>query len=528
MQLRSALIFIVTFFVSLCSIVYELIYSQLLTVIFGGTVLRYSITIGLYLFCLGIGSFLYNYIAKYDKKKSFVLVEMGLSIVGFFGVIFIIGLNSYFGFLPHIVKVVLSNIPVVLIGILSGLDLPLLSFFAGEKSSAYSQVLGVDYFGSLIGTVAYSLLFYPSYGLIFSAAVIAFINLLVSLALFIFLYKKKSISFTISFFILISAFIFVLVNISSVSDYLMKLYLSQSIISFYDSWTIGDLFVNVKDVFFTPYQMVFLYSLVLNPGSQYELKNTCLNIDEHIQLCDSWVHEYHAGLVDVPMAFFENVTNNTRVLLIGGGDGIAVNYLKKYGVQIDQVDIDEKFVNYGKNSEFISKYQNNSFDYPLLNLIIDDGFTYARNTKNKYDLVILDLPGLKEDKMLPLYSKEFFTAIKDTLNEKGIIITWIYSFEENPDYSEVLMNTLSSTNLSYFIEYESYRLSDDARFPVENYLLVSNDNTRQLNFSKNEYVAQFYKKYKDLLWQELNFNNSLPVNSVFKPSYKMIIKNEGQ
>ncbi len=524
MQLKNILIFIVTFFVSLCTIIYELVYAQLLTVIFGGTVLRYSITIGLFLFCLGIGSFLYNYVSKYDKKKSFVLVEMALSIVGFFGVVFIIALNSYFSFLPHLVRVVLSNIPVILIGILSGLDLPLLSFFAGEKSSAYSQVLGVDYFGSLAGTFIYSLFFYPTYGLIFSAAAIAFVNLLVSLALFIFLYKKKSISFIISFFVLIGAFIFILTNISFVSDYLMKLYLSQSIISFYDSWNLGDLFVKVSDIFFTPYQMVFLYSIVVNPGTQYEWNNTCLNIDEHVQLCDSWVHEYHAGLVDVPMSFFENATSNTRVLLIGGGDGIAVNYLKKYNVSIDQVDIDEKFVNYGKTSEFVSKYQNNSFEYPLLNLVIEDGFTYARNTKNKYDLIILDLPGLKEDKMLPLYSKEFFLSIKNILNENGIIVTWVYSFEENPDYSNVLINTLSSANLSYFLEYASYRLSDGARFPVEDYILLSDNNSLKINLSKNEYVSNLSKKYQDLSWKEINFNENLPVNSVFKPSYKMIIK----
>lgn len=525
MELKKGLIFIVTFFVSFCTIVYELVYCQLLTVVFGGTVLRYSITIGLFLFCLGIGSFLYNYIAKYDKKKSFVLIEMALSIVGFTGVIFIIGLNSYFSFLPHVVRVILSNIPVVLIGILSGLDLPLLSFFAGEKSSAYSQVLGIDYFGSLVGTFVYSLVFYPYQGLIFSAAIVAFINLVVALLLFIFLYKKRSLFFVISFILFICVFALILINISAVSDYLMKLYLSQSILSSYDSWVLGDIFVKVTDIFFTPYQMVFLYSIIVNPGTSFELNNTCLNIDDHIQLCDSWVHEYHAGLIDVPMSFFEN-NSDMKVLLIGGGDGIAVNYLRKYGVKIDQVDIDGKFIEYGKNSEFVSKYQNNSFDYPLLNLIIDDGFVYARNTKEKYDLIILDLPGLKEDKMLPLYSMEFFSSIKNILNEDGIVITWAYSFKEYPEYSKVLLNTISSANFSYFAEYSSYRVSDEFGFPVEDYILLSNNVNREINLSKNDYVSSLSKRYNNLSWQELKFDKSVPVNSVFKPSYKMLIPNE--
>lgn len=524
MQLKNALVFIVTFLVSFCTIIYELVYAQLLTVIFGGTVLRYSITIGLFLFCLGVGSFLYNYLEKYDKKKFFVFVEIGLSLAGFFGVVFIICLNSYFGFLPHLLRVILSNIPIVLIGILSGLDLPLLSFFAGEKSSTYSQVLGVDYFGSLAGTIIYSLVLYPYQGLIFSSAIVAFTNLFVALLLFMFLYKKRNISLTIFFSFLVLTFILILVNISAVSDYLMKVYISNSILNFYSGWFFENIAVSVKEVVFTPYQMVFLYSLVLNQGTSHEMNNTCMNIDGHIQLCGSWVHEYHAGLVDVPMAFFEN-TSNMNVLLIGGGDGIAVNYLRKYGVRIDQVDIDKEFVEYGKNSEFVSNYQNGSFDYPLLNLTIDDGFSYIRNTQNKYDLVILDLPGLKEDKLLPLYSQEFFLSVNRVLKDNGMAITWVYSFKENPEYGNVLMNTLSASNFKYFINYSSYK-ADETRFPVEDYLIFSNNNSRKIDISKSEYVYQLSRVYSYLNWENFVFSKEISVNSVFKPSYKMLIKNE--
>jgi len=524
MKLKNLILFIVTFFVAFCSIVYELVYSQLLTIIFGGTVLRYSITIGLFLFCLGIGSFLYNYLEKYDKKKLFVYIEICLSIIGFFGVWFIIALNSYFSFLPHFIRIILSNVPIILVGILSGLELPLLSFFSGEKSSTYSQVLGVDYFGSLAGMVLYSLVFYPYQGLIFSAFIVAFFNLIIALLLFIFLYKKKDILLGIIFSIFLVLFILIFFRIDSFSDYLMKVYLSNSILNFYSGWFFESIAVNVKEVVFTPYQMVFLYSIILNQGTAHELNNTCMNIDGHIQLCDSWVHEYHAGLVDVPMAFFENTTNMS-VLLIGGGDGIAVNYLSKYGVHVDQVDIDKKFVEYGKNSEFVSKYQNNSFNYSLLNLTIDDGFAYIKNTQNRYDLIILDLPGLKEDKLLPLYSQEFFLSVNKVLKDNGVAITWVYSFRENPEYARVLMNTLSASKFEYFINYSSYQVNE-TRFPVEEYLIFSNNNSRKINISKSEYVSQLSPVYRDLTWEMFSFSEDISVNSVFKPNYGMLIKNE--
>ncbi len=526
MQSRKAILFIVTFFVSFCSIVYELIYSQLLTIIFGGAVLRYSLTIGLFLFCLGVGSFLYNYFEKYDKKKLFVYVEIILSIVGFFGVWFIIVINSYFSALPHWMLITLSNLPIVAVGILSGLELPLLSFFTGEKASAYSQILGVDYLGSLAGTVLYSLVFYPFQGPIFSAFIVAFFNLIIALLLFIFLYKKRDTLLILLLVVLFISFTSILFNINTFSDYLMKIYLSQTITESYSRWGLTQLVVNISEIIFTPYQMIYLYSTVLNPHTPYELNNTCLNIDEHVQLCDSWVNEYHSGLVDLPLSFFENVSSDTRVLLVGGGDGIATNFLRKYGVSIDLVDIDGKFVEYGKRSEFVSKYQNNSFDYPLLNLTIGDGFSFVKNTNNKYDLVLLDLPGLKEDKLLPLYSREFFISLNNSLKEKGVIVMWVYSFDNYPDYAKIMINTLAVSGFNYFIPYNSYYLPGGQSKIVEEYIMVSREDSREINLDKNDYVKSLSIFYSNLSWQKIEFSDDIPVNSVFKPSYAMLIKDE--
>lgn len=527
MQTKNLVLFIITFLVAFCTIIYELVYSQLLTIIFGGTVLRYSITIGLFLFSLGVGSFLYNYLAKYDKKKLFIFIEICLSLVGFFGVVFIICFNSFFSFLPHLLKVCVSNIPVVLVGILSGLDLPLLSFFVGEKSSSYSQVLGVDYFGSLAGTFLYSLVFYPHEGLIFSAFIVAFFNLLVAFLFFLAFDKRRNKILAVLFTFLLSVFVLILLNISFISDGLMKVYLTDSVrVSYFNEGSVK-VIAKVSEIFFTPYQMIFFYSIVLNSGTPHELHNLCMNIDEHVQLCSSWAKEYHNGLVDVPLAFFENISSDTKVLLIGGGDGIATNYLRKYNVSIDQVDIDAKFVEYAKSNEFITQYSNNSWDYPLLNLTIDDGFSYLKKNTKKYDLILLDLPGLKEDKLLPLYSREFFLSLNRSLSEKGIIVMWVYPFDTHKEYSEVLLNTLSVSGFNYFLPYNSYILPGGDNYKVEDYILVSRNDLRDINLSKNEYVSSLSSIYKNLNWQRINFSEYAGINSIFKPSYRMLIK-DGQ
>jgi spermidine synthase len=49
-------IYSLTFVLAFCSIVYELLLGQALSAFLGNTVLRYSVTIGLYMMSLGIGS----------------------------------------------------------------------------------------------------------------------------------------------------------------------------------------------------------------------------------------------------------------------------------------------------------------------------------------------------------------------------------------------------------------------------------------------------------------------------------------
>src|SRR3989338_8540170 len=86
---------LLTIVVSFCSIVYELVYSQALTVLYGETVARYSITIGLYLLSLGAGAFFYNLISPKNNPLFFWWNEIALPIVGPLVVVFLFFLGAF-------------------------------------------------------------------------------------------------------------------------------------------------------------------------------------------------------------------------------------------------------------------------------------------------------------------------------------------------------------------------------------------------------------------------------------------------
>ncbi len=73
-----------TFILAFCSIVYELLLGQSLSAFLGNTVLRYSVTIGLYMLSMGIGSLLAE--GRFVKHPVITLlrVEIALTVTGGF------------------------------------------------------------------------------------------------------------------------------------------------------------------------------------------------------------------------------------------------------------------------------------------------------------------------------------------------------------------------------------------------------------------------------------------------------------
>ena len=72
-----------TLIISGCSICYELIISAVSSYLVGDSTLQYSITIGLYMSAMGLGSYLSKYLKK-DLFNWFVCVEIGVGLTGGF------------------------------------------------------------------------------------------------------------------------------------------------------------------------------------------------------------------------------------------------------------------------------------------------------------------------------------------------------------------------------------------------------------------------------------------------------------
>src|ERR1051325_2091339 len=80
---RAPLLFLNVFVIATCGLVYELLAGTLSSYVLGDSVTQFSIIIGVYLFAMGVGSWVSRFIDK-DLAEKFVEVELGVAIVGGF------------------------------------------------------------------------------------------------------------------------------------------------------------------------------------------------------------------------------------------------------------------------------------------------------------------------------------------------------------------------------------------------------------------------------------------------------------
>ncbi len=516
---------LLTIIVAACSIIYELVYSQALTVLYGGTVARYSITIGLYLISLGTGAFFFNSFKFKNNVVFFWWIELLLSVVGPFGVLAIFQLSATslsLGFAPHGFIFLISHLPILIVGVLSGIEIPLLvSLLNPEEKDKFSRILGLDYLGAFLGTVAYSLLLFPHLGLLATALWTGFFNFLSMSIYTIWKMGKKPLLKIVS--VLLFTLYFILLFFSQdIQNYFQKMYCEDEIrFQFKEDPEVRS--VQVKESFSTPYQFISVYQTTSPKG---EVDN-CLSLDSHTQVCDSTYQSYHSGLVDVPMLFVHG--EKLKVLVIGGGDFIVVDYLLQYPQieSIDQVDIDGKFLEFMKTHPHFKTLHHDAYKNPKLNTLVEDGFTYLRFNRKQYDLILIDLPGIQHDKLAHLYSAEFFQFLYRSLSDRGVVSGWMYgALQDARKHYRVLMNTLREGGFKNHILYDAYQPGEMGDRPSQPFYILSKKGEAGalMSIDTSDYLNRLYPLYQDLTWIEIPFFPGIRPNTVLKPNYDIILK----
>lgn len=166
--------------VALCGIVYELIIGTVSSYLLGNSVVQFSLTIGFFMFSMGLGSLISKYFDE-NYVRNFIFVEIAIALIG--GVSSVL-LFMAFPYVRVLYEVTMYGL-ILSIGALVGMEIPILTTLLSEQKKikeSIADVMSLDYVGALIGSVAFPLVLLPSLGLIQSSFVIGLVNIFVATA----------------------------------------------------------------------------------------------------------------------------------------------------------------------------------------------------------------------------------------------------------------------------------------------------------------------------------------------------------
>ena len=396
---RIPLLFLNVIVIATCGLIYELLAGTLSSYVLGDSVTQFSLIIGIYLSAMGLGSWLSGFLDK-DLAKRFLEIELAVAVVGGFSapLLFLTFANvSYFSIILYTT--------VFAIGTLVGLEIPLLMRILKDEldfKQLVARVLALDYVGALVASLLFPIFLVPRLGLNRTSLLFGMLNAGVGIWgtwLLEDLIKKRDANFLrikgfVIIFLLLIAFI-----------------KADSLTTLAEDGLFSDNIVYAKS---SSYQRIVVtkgktgYALFLNGNLQFN------SFDEY---------RYHEALVHPAFAAFG--ANPKRVLVLGGGDGLAMREILTYPAveSVTLVDLDPMMTGLSKDLPVLAELNNRAFEDRRVSVFNADAFVWLDNDKiEPFDIVIIDFPDPNNFALGKLYTTRFYNLLKSKLNPDATIV----------------------------------------------------------------------------------------------------------
>ncbi len=451
-QMRLWLLLLSVFLVIASGIIYELLIAAYSAYLQGDSIYQFSLTIGLFMSAMGVGSYLSGKVEK--QIESFLItIELSLALIGTFS-IFLLGVIDLYTpiYTPS------SHLLTFILGVLTGFPVPLVIRLSETKlptKNLLANVLFIDYIGALAGSLILPLWLLPHFGFDKSAIFAATLSFIGALFATFLLYEELIPFKKISFFIFVVSF------------------------ALFFSWNFNEsLLKKLKHRKNPQLQEVFLHhSLYQELRFVRYKKSYYLSLNGQPQFSTQDERRYHESLIHPAMSL---ASSRRRILLLGGGDGLALREVWKYHdvEKVIMVDLDPAMTQFGQQNAVIRRLNRHSMkplkrhrhycvyrwlcsgraprllwslprkaakaDCPSYShslpsepdchlsiekksqeqqLIIKnrDAWKFIEESRERFPVIISDLPDATNIALSKLYSVEFYRMLKKHLAPQGML-----------------------------------------------------------------------------------------------------------
>jgi spermidine synthase len=420
----------------------EVLLSTVSSYVLGNTIIQFSIVMGLMMIFMGISQWAQVLIGKEGLVEKFIMVELFLSLLCGFTPLIVYGAFAYADTHFEFVQRSLA----CLIGFLIGFEIPIVlrinEKYAGSLPTNISRTTTWDYIGVAFGLALWIFLLKRGVLITEISFIAGAINLTVALLALMFFNRYK---------LLKNQKLWVLLTILT-SACLVYGYLHNRDWSALMKQRLYEDKIVIDEQ--TVYQNIVVTHRKIGNSHDYRLFS-----NGQLQLSSIDEERYHEPLVHPIMALVPG--DKKRVMILGGGDGLALAEVLKYKSleSVTLVELDPMMIKLFRDNPILSEMNNHAFSDPRVRILETGAITpgettpifqetdkqnsrgdhvvertayvrimnidadkYIEKVKGKWDVIIIDFPDPGSVELARLYSQEFYLKLKRVLSENGMFV----------------------------------------------------------------------------------------------------------
>ena len=391
------LLYVTVVLVATCGLVYELVAGAVSTYLLGDSVTQLSTVIGVHLSAMGVGAWLSKYVEERVAER-FVDCQIAASFVGGLG-----GPVLYLTFAQSSHVRLVLYLLVASTGILVGAEIPLLMRVLKRRvafKDVVPRVLSLDYAGALLGALVFALLLLPSLGILRTGVVFGILGV-------------------------VSALWGTWVLGSSLEPGPLR------IRAFVALAVLGGALAASQKIVLVADEALLLHPVAFTKQTEYQRivltqarSGVSLFLDGNLQFASIDEYRYHEALVHPAFSVAEKKEN---VLVLGGGDGLAVREILKHPEvkSVTLVDLDKGMTGLARELPLLRELNQSSLFDPRVRVVNDDAMVWItqdhEGVPRKFDVVIVDFPDPNNFALGKLYTVRFYRLLLERLAERGIV-----------------------------------------------------------------------------------------------------------
>ncbi|MFN2497251.1 MAG: polyamine aminopropyltransferase [Pseudonocardiaceae bacterium] len=448
---RAGLLF-ATFVCAACGLVYELALVAQGSYLLGDSITQASVVLGTMVFAMGMGSLAAKPLQR-RAAVSFAAVEAVLALCGGLSVLGLYVAFTWWDlYWPALVGTALA------VGALIGAEIPLLMTLlqrirAQDAGSAVADLFAADYVGALVGGLAFPFALLPLLGQTRGALVVGMVNAVAGAAVVLALFgaglrRRDRLA--------VGGTTLAVLTVLGLAFAGTDTFLRTARAQLYDDPVVHAETSSHQEIVLTasvPFTGPFVGPFTEPFTGPPDIR---LFLNGDLQFSSRDEYRYHEALVHPALA-----GARARVLVLGGGDGLALREVLRYPDVRDvvEVELDPAVVRLARTDPRLLALNRGALDDPRVRIVHADAFEWLRHTAGGYDAIVVDLPDPDSTATAKLYSTEFYALARRALAPGGRLAVQAGSPYFAPETFSCVLSTVRSAGLAavpYHVDVPSF------------------------------------------------------------------------